>query len=185
METMNSNRDKKSFQGFWSHHQLFFFNQIKIFIVCYHMQLSRNNTDSASVYLYILPSFPQWQHLCKTLILHQNQDITDSTDVQISDFNYTHLCVCIIVIQHSLYCCYLVIKSCLTPSIPMDVARQAPLSRGFSKQAHQSWLPFPAPGNLPDPGIKPMSPTLQADYLPLSHQGSPAYISDLLPVIPT
>ena len=36
----------------------FFFNQIKIFIVCYHMQLSRNNTDSASVYLYILPSFP-------------------------------------------------------------------------------------------------------------------------------
>ena len=34
-------------------------------------------------------------------------------------------------------------------------------------------MPFPSPGHLPDPGIKPRSPALQADSLPLSHQGSP------------
>ena len=34
-------------------------------------------------------------------------------------------------------------------------------------------MPFPSPGNLPDPGIKPASPALQADSLPLSYLGSP------------
>ena len=53
------------------------------------------------------------------------------------------------------------------------VARQAPLSMGFSRQGYWSWLPCPPPGDLPDPGIEPGSPALQADSLPLSHQGSP------------
>ena len=37
------------------------------------------------------------------------------------------------------------------------VARQAPLSMGLSRQEYWSGLPFPTPGDLPDPGIKPMS----------------------------
>ena len=49
---------------------------------------------------------------------------------------------------------------------------QAPLSMGFSRQEYWSGVPFPSPGDLPNPGIKPESPTLQADSLPLSHQGS-------------
>ena len=40
------------------------------------------------------------------------------------------------------------------------VARQAPLSMGFSSQEYWSGLPFPSPGDLPDPGIEPGSPTL-------------------------
>ena len=59
------------------------------------------------------------------------------------------------------------------------VACQAPLSMWFSGQEYWRGLPFPSPGDLPDLGIKPMSPVspaLQADSLPLSHQGSP-YIS--------
>ena len=44
---------------------------------------------------------------------------------------------------------------------------------GFPRQEYWSGLPFPSPGNLPDPGIEPMSPELQMDSLPLSHQGSP------------
>ena len=44
---------------------------------------------------------------------------------------------------------------------------------GFSRQEDWSALPFPSPGDLPNPGIKPMSPALQVDSLPLSHQGSP------------
>ena len=55
---------------------------------------------------------------------------------------------------------------------PWTVACQAPLSRGFSRQEYWSGLPFPSPGDLPDLGIKPTSPALQVDSLPLSHQGS-------------
>ena len=52
------------------------------------------------------------------------------------------------------------------------VAHQAPLSMGVSRQEYWSGLPFPPPGDLPDPGIEPASPALpalQADILPLSH----------------
>ena len=52
-------------------------------------------------------------------------------------------------------------------------AHQAPLSMGFSRQECWTGLPCPPPGDLPNPGIEPMSPALQADSLPLSHQGSP------------
>ena len=53
------------------------------------------------------------------------------------------------------------------------VAQQAPLSMGFSRQEYWSELPCPPPGDLPEPGTGPMSLALQADSLPLSHQGSP------------
>ena len=57
------------------------------------------------------------------------------------------------------------------------VAHQAPPSMGFSRQEYWSGLPIPSPGGLPDPGIKPVSPALQADSLPLSHQGSPPQVA--------
>ena len=54
------------------------------------------------------------------------------------------------------------------------VAYQAPPSMGFYRQEYWSGLPFPSPGDLPDPGTEPGSPALQADTLkPLSHQASP------------
>ena len=46
---------------------------------------------------------------------------------------------------------------------PRTVASQAPLSMGFSRQEDWGGLPCPSPGDLPDPGIKPWSPALQAD----------------------
>ena len=55
----------------------------------------------------------------------------------------------------------LVVQSCPTLCDPIDcslVAHQAPLSMGFSRQEYWSGLPFPSPGDLPDPGIKPESP---------------------------
>ena len=55
---------------------------------------------------------------------------------------------------------------------PWTVACQAPLSMGFSRQEYWSGLPFPSPGDLPNPGIEPGSPALQADAFTLSHQGS-------------
>ena len=59
---------------------------------------------------------------------------------------------------------------------PWTVARQAPPSMGFSRLEYWSGLPFPSPGYLPDPGIKPQSPILQADSLPSEPQGSSTYI---------
>ena len=56
-------------------------------------------------------------------------------------------------------------KSCSTLATWWTVARQAPLSMGFSRQEYWSGLPFPSSGDLPDPGIKPRSPALQADSL--------------------
>jgi len=43
---------------------------------------------------------------------------------------------------------------------------------GFFQATILEWLPFPPPGDLPNPGIEPMSPVLQADSLPPSQQGS-------------
>ena len=55
------------------------------------------------------------------------------------------------------------------------VACQAPLSMGFSRQEYWTGLPFPSPGDLPDPGIKAGSPTLQADSLPSEPPGKPLF----------
>ena len=65
--------------------------------------------------------------------------------------------------------CVLVTQLCLTLCDPMDWepgALQAPPSMKFSRQEYWSGLPFPSPGDLPDPGIEPRSPALQADSLP-------------------
>ena len=56
---------------------------------------------------------------------------------------------------------------------PRIAARQAPLSTGFPRNEYWRGLPFPSPGHLPNPAIKPVSPALQADSVPLSHTESP------------
>ena len=53
------------------------------------------------------------------------------------------------------------------------IANQSSLSMGFSRQEYWSGLPFPSPGDLPDPGIEPRSPTLRADALPSEPPGKP------------
>ena len=58
-------------------------------------------------------------------------------------------------------------------AILWTVAHQTPLSMGFSRQKYWSGLPFPSPGDLPDPGIKPRSPALQADALTSEPPGKP------------
>ena len=57
----------------------------------------------------------------------------------------------------------LVPKLCPTLATPWTVARQAPLSTGFSRQEPWSGLPFPSPGDLSNLGIKPGSPASQVD----------------------
>ena len=57
-----------------------------------------------------------------------------------------------------------------------SVAYQVPPSMGFSRQEYWSGLPFPSPGDLPNPGIKPGSPALRADALPSEPPGKPSYV---------
>ena len=84
-------------------------------------------------------------------------------------------------------CCYphfvvvvLVAKLCLTLSTPWTVACQVPLSMGFPRQNYCNRLPFLSPGDLPDPGIEPVSPALQEDSLLMSYQGSPIPILGIM-----
>ena len=70
---------------------------------------------------------------------------------------YGYVCVC-------MYVCKSLSRGRLFV-IPWAVNNQAPLSMGFSRPEYWSELPFPSPGDLPDPGIEPRSPTLQADSL--------------------
>ena len=71
---------------------------------------------------------------------------------------------------HSVPCLHAGLLSCvLLFMTPQTVALQASLSMGFFRQEYWSELPFPSPGDLPDPGIEPaspVSPVLQADSLP-------------------
>ena len=65
----------------------------------------------------------------------------------------------------------LVTQSCPTLCNPWTVAHQASLSMEFSRQEYWSGLPFPSPEDLPNPGIEPGSPALQADSLVSEPQG--------------
>ena len=67
----------------------------------------------------------------------------------------------------------LIPKSGLTLATSWTVARQDPMSIGFSRQEYWRGLPFPSPGDLPDSGIEPGSPALQADSLPSELPGKP------------
>ena len=75
--------------------------------------------------------------------------------------------------QNYLCCCYLVIKSCPTLLQPMDCSSPGSSVHGILQARILAWVPFPSPGDLSHAGIEPESPALQADYLPLSYQGSP------------
>ena len=76
-------------------------------------------------------------------------------------------------------CCVLVLvaQSCLTLC---NCSPPAPLSMGFSRQEYWSVLPCPPPGGLDIPGIKPGSPTLQADALPPEPAGKPRAAAELV-----
>ena len=63
---------------------------------------------------------------------------------------------------------------------PQTVAHQAPLSLGFSRKKYWSGLPFPSPGDLPNPGIESRSPTLQADSLPSEPPGNISFTNQVI-----
>ena len=75
--------------------------------------------------------------------------------ILIPDF-LIHICFYLLLFSHS------VLSNSATP---MDCTHQAPLSMGFPRQEYWSGLPFPSPGDLSDPGIKPASPASVGRFL--------------------
>ena len=67
----------------------------------------------------------------------------------------------------------LVTKSCLTLMTPWTVVHQTSLSMGFPRQKYWSGLPFPSPGDLPDPGIEPASSMLAGRFCTTESPGKP------------
>ena len=65
------------------------------------------------------------------------------------------------------------VQLCPTLCKPMDIACQAPLSMGFSRQEYWSGLPFLPPGDLPGPGIEPKSPALADGFFTTKPTGKP------------
>ena len=63
---------------------------------------------------------------------------------------------------------------------PRTAARQAPLSIGFSRQEYWSGLPFPSLGDLPGPGIKPVSPALAGGFLTNEPPGKPHEVNQFM-----
>ena len=83
------------------------------------------------------------------------------------------------VIQGGLYHWRTIYESNSFPT-PWTVARQAPLYTGFPRQEYWSESPFPSSGDLPNPGIEPMSPALAGVFLTAEPPGKPATLSTLL-----
>ena len=79
----------------------------------------------------------------------------------------------------------LVTQSCPPHVTPWTVAHQALLSVGFSRQEYWRKLPFPSPGDCPNPEIKPGSPALQADSLLSEPPGKPSLNSKVCPILHT
>ena len=90
-----------------------------------------------------------------------------STSTRKESVFYLVVCVCSTINVNLVKlndCCYLVYKLCPTLWDPMDYSPLGYLSMGFSRQEYWSGLPSPSPGDLPDPGMEPLSPILAGGF---------------------
>ena len=93
-------------------------------------------------------------------------NLETSSYVQVLSLNHN--------LKRIIICCVLVPKSYLTLLwLPWTVAHQTPLFMGFPRQKYRSGLPFPSPGDLPNPGIKLVSPTLTGRFFTTEPPGKP------------
>ena len=104
----------------------------------------------------------------------------------IRQMNHVYLCVCVLTLVWLTVWWYLILQNdekghytvlvaqpCLTFVTPWTIAHQAPLSMEFPRQEYWSGLPFPSPGDLPDPGTELLHLLYwRVESLPLSHLGS-------------
>ena len=80
------------------------------------------------------------------------------------------MCTCVVVVIVS------VAQLCSALCDPMDCSPPGSSVHGILQARILEWVAFPSPGDLPDPGIKPRSPALQAESLPSEPPGKPIYV---------
>ena len=95
-----------------------------------------------------------------------------NSGLQVEDAAIGCVCVCVCVLSCS------VMSECPTLYKPIDCSPPVSSVHGISRQEYWRGLPFPSPGDLPDPGIEPRSPSLQTDSLPSESPGKPILIAD-------
>ena len=114
-----------------------------------------------------LPQLGPWRKLSlilpRTISVPPHQCQTSRPTIQ---FSFSHLLLC------------LVAKSCLTLVTPWAVAHQAFLTMKFSRQEFWSGLPFASSGDLPDPGIKPLSPALVCGFFTTEPPRKPSFLPE-------
>ena len=76
--------------------------------------------------------------------------------------------------HHSCFCCCLATKLCPTLCDPMDCSLPGSSVHGFSRKGYWSGLPFPSPGDFPDPGVKLLSPALAGGFFTTELPGKPS-----------
>ena len=117
-----------------------------------------------------------------------NSDVRVKLSSQNTDFLYSStldsLKLCYFCSQLFLYLFYICARAksfqpCPTLATLCTISHQAPLSMGFSRQEYWSGLPFLLPGDLPDPGIEPVSPELAGGFFSLSCQVSSVHFSSV------
>ena len=87
------------------------------------------------------------------------------------------MCVCVCVCVCVCLCVCVCAQLCVFET-PRTVAHQAPLSMGFPRQEYWTGLPFPPPGDFPDPGLKPtspLSPALASRFFTTEPPGKPSH----------
>ena len=124
-----------------------------------------------TMFLTRFSSFPVWR---VTMSVWQpwtcsSNVLTLSSALTTVSFSFVTCVIC--------FLCVLFNQSCPILCDPIDCSLpgSSPLFMGFSKQEYWSGLPFSSPGDLPDPGIEPESPALQADSLPFEPPGKPMF----------
>ena len=104
---------------------------------------------------------------------------TQASSLSFNDFSYYIqfyvfiTCTLYIGLHPYVLSCFSCVQFCVTL---WNIAWQASLSMGFSRQEYWSGLPCPPPGDLPDPRMEPTSPALQAESLPLAPPGKPVCV---------
>ena len=111
----------------------------------------------------------KWRLICNYLSLEANDVIYGGMSVVLC----VSVCVCLCVSV-----CVCSLSGTWLFATPWTVACQAPLSLGFPRQEYWSGLPFPSPGDLPCPGIKPASPSLAGGFFTTEPPGKPVISSE-------
>ena len=136
-----------------------------------HSTLSHKQCESSTWDVtYPSPVFAAWTHygFPETWVGKDHKFVYFSPFLLLNSLlQYSHKMV--IEWRVKLLCCVRLFAT------PWTVAHQAPPSMGFSRQEYWSGLPFPSPGDLPNPGFEPRSPALQADTLTSEPPGKPKW----------